>query len=91
MQAAHDTVHQFPDRQAVADSDLPGQTDQLKAREQLRILACARSRSEQAVDHGALLAGTLGITVDELGAAQTAAHEAALADALANGKIARTG
>lgn len=91
LQAAQTTVRNNLIDQAVANGDITQeQADQLKAGERVRVPGLRMKGAPgdaAAVDHDALLADALGITVDELDAAKSAARDAALADALANGEI----
>jgi polyhydroxyalkanoate synthesis regulator phasin len=90
LQAAQETVRNNLIDQAVANGDITQeQADQLKAGERVRVpgLKMYGMKGDDAVAHEALLADALGITVDELDAAKSAARDAALADALANGDL----
>ncbi len=88
LQAAQDTVRNGIIDQAVTDGTITQeQADQLKAGERVPGLRMPGGPEMDSVDREALLAGALGITVDELDAAQTAAHDAAIAAAVADGTI----
>lgn len=87
LQAAQDSVRTAAIDQAVADGILTQeQADQLKAGEQVRVPFMGRGGAAQ-IDHEALLAEALGITVEELEAAKVEARAAAVAQAVADGEI----
>ncbi len=89
LQSAYETVRNSLLDQAVADGTLTQeQADQIRAGERVRVPGLRmKGRAGDAAEHVALLASTLGISVDELEAAKSVARDAALADALANGEI----
>ncbi len=88
LQSAQETVRNDIIDQAVTDGTITQeQADQLKAGERIPGLHMPGGPEMDNVDREALLAGALGITVEELDAAQTAAHDAAIAAAVADGTI----
>lgn len=91
LQSAQETVRNTLIDQAVADGTLTQeQADQIKAGERLRIPGLRMKggpEMDSSVDHDALLADALGITVEELETARGTARDTAIATALADGTI----
>lgn len=94
LDAANESVRNTIIDQAVANGTLTQeQADQFKAGERLQMPGLrTKGGLDQLgdVDRDALLADALGITVEALDAARTAARDAAIAEALANGTITQT-
>lgn len=86
LQAAQERARNAAIDQAVTDGTLTQeQADQLKAGERVGVPFMGRGAG--AVDHEALLADALGITVEALDAAKVEARAAALAQAVTDGEI----